>query len=111
MLKSFLFASTLSLVTPVMAQATFLIWPIYPKIEANEKATAVWLQNTGKTDAMVQIRVFKWNQDGLKDNYSEQSEIIPSPPVAKIKAGEKHMLRLTKSANLPDGKEQSYRLI
>lgn len=28
-LKSFLFASTLSLVTPVMAQATFLIWPIY----------------------------------------------------------------------------------
>ena len=36
-LKSFLFASTLSLVTPVMAQATFLIWPIYPKIEANEK--------------------------------------------------------------------------
>jgi len=34
-LKSFLFASTLSLVTPVMAQATFLIWPIYPKIEAN----------------------------------------------------------------------------
>ncbi|MFX5832648.1 Csu fimbrial biogenesis chaperone CsuC [Acinetobacter baumannii] len=110
-LKSFLFASTLSLVTPVMAQATFLIWPIYPKIEANEKATAVWLQNTGKTDAMVQIRVFKWNQDGLKDNYSEQSEIIPSPPVAKIKAGEKHMLRLTKSANLPDGKEQSYRLI
>ena len=81
------------------------------KIEANEKATAVWLQNTGKTDAMVQIRVFKWNQDGLKDNYSEQSEIIPSPPVAKIKAGEKHMLRLTKSANLPDGKEQSYRLI
>ena len=67
------------------------------KIEANEKATAVWLQNTGKTDAMVQIRVFKWNQDGLKDNYSEQSEIIPSPPVAKIKAGEKHMLRLTKA--------------
>ncbi|PTV58980.1 protein CsuC [Acinetobacter seifertii] len=110
-LKSFLFASTLSLVTPVMAQATFLIWPIYPKIEANEKATAVWLQNTGKTDAMVQIRVFKWNQEGLKDNYSEQSDIIPSPPVAKIKAGEKHMLRLTKSTNLPDGKEQSYRLI
>ncbi len=51
-------------------------------------------KNTGKTDAMVQIRVFKWNQDGLKDNYSEQSEIIPSPPVAKIKAGEKHMLSL-----------------
>ena len=46
----------------------------------------------------------------LKDNYSEQSEIIPSPPVAKIKAGEAYA-SLNQSANLPDGKEQSYRLI
>jgi fimbrial chaperone protein len=54
-LKSF-FASTLSLVTPVMAQATFLIWPIYPKIEANEKATAVWLQ--------IRVRPMRWCKFG-----------------------------------------------
>lgn len=39
-----------------MAQATFLIWPIYPKIEANEKATAVWLQNT--------VRPMQWCKFG-----------------------------------------------
>lgn len=96
---------------PVFAQATFLIWPIYPKIEANEKGGAVWLQNTGNTDAMVQIRVYKWSQSQQKDDYSEQNEIIPSPPVAKIKAGEKHMLRLTKTINVEDGKEAAYRII
>lgn len=94
-----------------IAQATFLIWPIYPKIEPDEKAVAVWLQNTGKSDAMVQVRVFKWNQNNYKDDYSEQNEIIPSPPIAKIKAGEKHMLRLTKAISIPDSKEFAYRII
>jgi fimbrial chaperone protein len=93
------------------AQATFLIWPIYPKIEANDKAVAVWLQNTGKTDAMVQIRVFKWEQNNFKNDYHEQNQVIPSPPIAKIKAGEKHMLRLTKAGQQLDGKEVAYRII
>lgn len=93
------------------AQATFLIWPIYPKIEAQEKATAVWLQNTGKTDAMIQVRVFEWGQEHYKDQYAEQNTIIPSPPVTRIKAGEKHMLRLTRAEQTTEGKEQAYRVI
>lgn len=96
---------------PVFAQATFLIWPIYPKIEANEKATAVWLENTGKSDAMVQIRVFNWEQKDYQDTYNEQNQIIPSPPIAKIKAGERHMLRLTQSVAVSENKEQAYRII
>jgi fimbrial chaperone protein len=93
------------------AQATFLIWPIYPKIEAQEKATAVWLENTGKDDAMVQIRVFKWQQQHYQDQYQAQNEVIPSPPIAKIKAGEKYMLRLTRPAAAPDHSEIAYRII
>lgn len=95
----------------VLAQATFLIWPIYPKIEANEKATAVWLENTGQSDAMIQVRVFKWDQHNFQDNYAEQNEVIPSPPIAKIKVGEKHMLRLTRAVQTPDGQEIAYRVI
>lgn len=104
--------AALTITSPALAQATFLIWPIYPKIEADEKAVAVWLENTGKSDAMVQIRVFKWEQNDQQDHYTEQNEVIPSPPVAKIKVGEKHMLRLTKAMNnLADGKENAYRII
>jgi len=35
----------------------------------------------------------------------------PSPPVARIKAGEKYMLRLTRSVDVPADTEQSYRII
>ncbi|WPP68912.1 fimbria/pilus periplasmic chaperone [Acinetobacter pittii] len=108
---SSVFLSAVLIASPVFAQATFLIWPIYPKIESQEKATAIWLQNTGKSDAMIQVRVFEWTQELYKDQYAEQNKIIPSPPVAKIKAGEKHMLRLTKAENATDGKEQAYRII
>ena len=93
------------------AQATFVIWPIYPKIEAQEKATAVWLENTGKTDSMIQIRVFKWQQQDNKDQYQAQNEVIPSPPIAKIKAGEKYMLRLTRPNATLKNTETAYRII
>ena len=103
--------STMLISSPVLGQATFLIWPIYPKIESQEKATAVWLQNTGKSDAMIQVRVFEWQQEQYKDQYKEQNQIIPSPPVTRIKAGEKYMLRLTKADQMIQGKEQAYRVI
>ena len=109
--KTLSLATLVLMSSSVFAQATFLIWPIYPKIEADEKATAVWLENTGKSDAMVQIRVFKWDQNSQQDAYNEQNDIIPSPPVAKIKAGEKHMLRLTRAANAEVGREHAYRII
>ncbi|AOA59815.1 protein CsuC [Acinetobacter larvae] len=93
------------------AQATFLIWPIYPKIENDEKATAVWLENTGDRDALVQIRVFAWQQQDYDDSYQQQSDIISSPPVAKIKAGERSMLRITRTKPVQDQTENAYRII
>ena len=93
------------------AQTSFVIWPIYPKIESNENATAIWLDNTGKNDAMVQVRVFKWDQKDFADSYQEQNEIIPSPPIVKIKAGERNMLRITRVGVPADYTEKSYRVI
>lgn len=97
--------------TAAFAQATFLIWPIYPNIEANENATAVWLENTGSSDAMVQIRVFQWEQKDNKDSFQTQNEVIPSPPVVRVKAGERNMLRLTRAVMPAERQEKSYRII
>lgn len=105
-------ASTLTVISTVaFAQATFLIWPIYPNIEANENATAVWLENTGSSDAMVQIRVFQWDQKDNKDSFQAQNEVIPSPPVVRVKAGERNMLRLTRAVMPVERQEKSYRII
>ena len=96
---------------PAYAQSNFLIWPIYPVIENTEKAAPVWLENVGDEASMVQVRVFKWTQKDSKDQYSNQQEIIPSPPIVKVAAGEKQMIRLTKAFDMPQGQESSYRII
>jgi len=93
------------------SQANFLIWPIYPVIENNEKAVPVWLENVGDSPAMIQVRVFKWSQEQYKEQFSNQQEIIASPPIVKIPAGTKQMIRLTQAIPTADFKENSYRVI
>ena len=93
------------------SKANFVIWPIYPVIESDEKAVAVWLENTGDTPAIVQVRTFKWTQQNFKEQYQMQNEVIASPPVVRINAGQKQMIRLTKSFQPIAATEQAYRLL
>lgn len=71
----------------------------------------MWLENTGDEASMMQVRVFKWSQNNNKDQYENQQKIIASPPIVKVAAGDKQMIRLTKAINVPDSKEYSYRII
>lgn len=95
----------------VSAKASFLIWPIYPVIEVGDRAAALWLENTGNETALVQVRVFEWSQQNHQDAYAEQTKIMPSPPVTKIEAGQKQMIRLTRTQDSPAGKELAYRVV
>ncbi|EFW13000.1 putative chaperone protein, partial [Serratia symbiotica str. Tucson] len=52
-----------------LASASILIWPIDPVI---------------KVPVYMQIRVLGWQQMADKDDYSTQSAVIASPPVASI---------------------------
>ena len=58
----------------IYAKSNFLIWPIYPIIESQDKAAPVWLENIGDEASIVQIRVFKWSQNDNKDQYQNQQE-------------------------------------
>lgn len=109
-LFSFLFLSLIA-TQFIYAKSNFLIWPIYPVLESQDKAAPVWLENVGDEASMVQIRVFKWSKVNNEDQYQEQQEIIASPPIVKVVAGDKQMIRLTKAMNVPDSKEYSYRII
>ncbi len=74
MLKVMCLGLMLVVMPSVWAKASFLIWPIYPVIESTERATALWLENTGNQAALVQVRVFKWDQEALEDVYVEQQQ-------------------------------------
>nr|WP_244914234.1 molecular chaperone [Pseudomonas frederiksbergensis] len=95
----------------VQAASSVLIWPIDPVLEADQQASALWLENRGNETANLQIRVFAWSQSGFSDQYQNQRDVIGSPPVAKIEPGQKQLVRLTRTREIPPGQELAYRII
>lgn len=93
------------------AASSVLIWPIDPVLEADQQASALWLENRGTETANLQIRVFGWSQSGFEEQYRNQREVIGSPPVAKIEPGQKQLVRLTRTRDVPPGQELAYRII
>ncbi|MEA3168872.1 MAG: fimbrial chaperone protein, partial [Pseudomonas sp.] len=49
------------------AASSVLIWPIDPVLEADQQASALWLENRGTETANLQIRVFAWSQSGFDE--------------------------------------------
>ena len=93
------------------AASSVLIWPIDPVLEADQQASALWLENRGTETANLQIRVFGWSQSGFAEQYQNQRDVIGSPPVAKIEPGQKQLVRLTRTREVPPGQELAYRII
>jgi len=93
------------------AASSVLIWPIDPVLEADQQASALWLENRGSETANLQIRVFAWSQSGFEDQYQNQRDVVGSPPVAKIEPGQKQLVRLTRTREVPPGQELAYRII
>ena len=93
------------------AASSVLIWPIDPVLEADQQASALWLENRGTETANLQIRVFGWSQSGFAEQYQNQRDVIGSPPVAKIEPGQKQLVRLTRTRDVPPGQELAYRII
>ena len=93
------------------AASSVLIWPIDPVLEADQQASALWLENRGTETASLQIRVFAWSQSGFDEQYQNQRDVIGSPPVARIEPGQKQLVRLTRTREVPPGQELAYRII
>lgn len=104
-------AGVCSSVPGAWAASSVLIWPIDPVLEADQQASALWLENRGSETANLQIRVFAWSQSGYVDQYQNQRDVIGSPPVAKIEPGQKQLVRLTRTREIPPGQELAYRII
>ena len=101
----------LGMAPSAQAASSILIWPIDPVLEADQQASALWLENRGTETANLQIRVFAWTQSGFDEQYQNQRDVIGSPPVAKIEPGQKQLVRLTRTREIPPGQELAYRII
>jgi len=93
------------------AAAGILVWPVSLTIAEGQKATSLWLENRGDSAKVMQLRVFSWSQRNGENRLDEQSVVVGSPPMMRIEAGTRQMVRLIHNAPLPIGEETAYRVI
>ncbi|MBF2900474.1 fimbrial biogenesis chaperone, partial [Pseudomonas aeruginosa] len=96
---------------PAQAASAVLIWPINPAIEADQPATALWLENRGKQPVTLQVRVLGWSQADFQDVYRNQQAVIPSPPFVKVEPGRRQLVRLIRQGGQPSTPEDAYRVL
>ena len=103
-------AALLLVPAPALAQSAVVIWPVDPRIERGEQATAIWLENKGAEPVTLQVRSFGWDQSSGTDTHIDQSTIVASPPVATVAPGERQLVRVIRRGPAATG-ERASRLI
>ncbi|MDN6873303.1 molecular chaperone [Pseudomonas citronellolis] len=93
------------------ADSSILIWPIDPVLEHDQRASALWLENRGAEPAQLQLRIFAWSQTGGEERFQAQREVVGSPPMLRIPAGARQLVRLTRLAPTAPGSERAYRVV
>ncbi|WP_218641990.1 molecular chaperone [Burkholderia sp. SRS-W-2-2016] len=111
MKRTFATAVLAAAVSHAHAASSVLISPIDPVLEADQRATALWLENRGAEPVRLQLRIFAWSQEGKEDQYAQQQEIVGSPPMILIEPGKKQLVRVTRLVAAPDATERAYRVV
>jgi fimbrial chaperone protein len=107
---SIAFAVALSL-GPAAHAAAVVLWPINPTIAADQRATALWVENRGSDPVTLQVRAFGWSQSNGEDHYAQQDEVVASPPIATVAPGKRQLVRVIRRDGAPQDAERSYRLL
>jgi fimbrial chaperone protein len=95
-----------------LAQASTLrVSPVGLDLPVGQNATTLSLFNDDVAPLNVQIRVFRWKQVEGKDVLEPATDVVASPPIAKVSPGAARTVRVVRlDAKLPE-KQESYRLI
>ncbi|OKN93661.1 hypothetical protein AM469_005026, partial [Pseudomonas aeruginosa] len=72
---------------PAQAASAVLIWPINPAIEADQPATALWLENRGKQPVTLQVRVLGLVPGGFPGRLSQPAGSDSQPALRQGRAG------------------------
>jgi fimbrial chaperone protein len=59
----------------------------------------------------VQVRVFRWTQEGGVDRYEPTTAVVASPPATRLAPNVDYTVRVVRVSKAPIATEESYRLI
>ncbi|WOE33222.1 MULTISPECIES: molecular chaperone [unclassified Acinetobacter] len=93
--------------------ASLQVAPILLEFLPQEKVKELWLTNTGDQSIQAQVRVNAWTQQNNQDTLTTSKNLIASPMVLSIPAGQRQLVRLMRNDKdkAEQSNEQAYRLI
>ncbi|CAN5245947.1 molecular chaperone [soil metagenome] len=107
-----IFCVALAVIGAPVTASTVVLWPVDPVIANGETATGVWVENKGKEPVTLQIRSLGWSQTDGQDHFRNQNEVVVSPPIATVAAGQRQLVRIIRRTPGSTGSaERSYRLL
>ncbi|MFM9863468.1 MAG: molecular chaperone [Micropepsaceae bacterium] len=89
--------------------ASLEVAPTKLTIDGKTGATTLTLANRGTQPIIVQLEGFTWDQAGNEDVLKPTDAVLVSPPMARIPAGGKQVVRVMVKPGAP-GVERTYRL-
>ena len=110
-LRQFICTSIVSLYSLSSLAASLQVAPISVAFSPQEKAKEIWLTNTSERPIRAQTRVLIWSQVAGQDQVNTTRDLVASPSITEIKAGEQQLIRIIRIAPQNTAVEQTYRLL
>lgn len=103
-------ASAMALAGTGTMAADLQVNPIMVEFAAGEQSQALWLTNSGTEPLKAQVRVASWTQADGKEHQAPSRDLVASPAILQIAAGEQQLVRLIRPRPGPLQAEAAYRL-
>jgi fimbrial chaperone protein len=85
--------------------------PTLVELLPQASATRMTLANTGDAVVGAQVRVFEWSQQDGDDRLVPATDMVVSPPIARVPAGGEQVVRVVRTGPAAAGKDRTYRLV
>jgi fimbrial chaperone protein len=91
---------------------SFSISPVRVFLEPRERAAALTIVNGADTEVVLQADVLRWSQDGAgQDRLEPSDDLVVSPPILKVPARSRQVVRLARLVTPDPQRQLTYRLL
>jgi fimbrial chaperone protein len=107
-----LLAGLASGLVPVAAHsADMRAAPVVIEPQAGARTSTFTLINDEDRPLKVQVRVMRWSMVDGKEVLTPTTDVVASPPLASLKARQRYLVRLVRTAKAPPVGEENYRVL
>lgn len=93
-----------------LQSAVLQLAPIPIEVESPQSSAVLSLGNRASTEAALQVRVFRWFQEKGEDRLVPTQDVVVSPPIASVPAGQTLTVRVVRVSKTAPVAEETYRI-